>query len=132
MVLLLSGRANGFFGDGGGGALVGTEASPVPPGPRGWDSRAPIFESRKREFTLLLPKEESRRMYQASMKMYELSFWELGFGPWVAHWYSCTIVLALAFLQHHLSRPTKAHVSYATDRSEVCTWFCSTMLSSKV
>jgi hypothetical protein len=41
-VLLFKGRGNGLFGDGGAGALAGTEASVVPPGPRGWDSRAPM------------------------------------------------------------------------------------------
>lgn len=35
-------RGKGRFGEGGGGTLAGTEDSP-PPGPRGWDSRAPIL-----------------------------------------------------------------------------------------
>lgn len=34
-------RGKGLLGDGGGGTLAGTEDSP--PGPRGWESRAPIF-----------------------------------------------------------------------------------------
>lgn len=33
----------GFAGVGGGGAEVGCEASVVPAGPRGWESRAPMF-----------------------------------------------------------------------------------------
>ena len=41
MVRLLMRRGKGCFGVGGAPALVGTEAS-SPPGPRGWESRAPI------------------------------------------------------------------------------------------
>ena len=45
-VLLFKGRGNGLFGDGGVGALAGTEASVVPPGPRGCDSLAPMVNSK--------------------------------------------------------------------------------------
>lgn len=37
-------RGKGCLGLGGGPGLLGTEDSVVPPGPRGWESRAPISE----------------------------------------------------------------------------------------
>lgn len=43
MVRLLMRRGNGREGDGGGGGLLGTEDSVVPPGPRGWLSLAPMI-----------------------------------------------------------------------------------------
>jgi hypothetical protein len=43
IVLLLTERGNGRPGVGGGGAFVAAEDSVVPPGPRGWDRRAPIM-----------------------------------------------------------------------------------------
>jgi hypothetical protein len=36
-------RGKGLAGVGGGGAATGCEASVVPAGPRGWESRPPIF-----------------------------------------------------------------------------------------
>lgn len=36
-------RGKGRLGVGGGGATAATEDSVVPPGPRGWDNRAPIL-----------------------------------------------------------------------------------------
>lgn len=52
IVLLLMGRGKGRFRDGGGGVLVAVDDSVVPPGPRGWDRRAPIV-ALESSFTLL-------------------------------------------------------------------------------
>jgi len=43
IVRLLMRRGKGRAGDGGGPGLVGTEDSVVPPGPRGWERRAPMM-----------------------------------------------------------------------------------------
>lgn len=42
IVRLLIRRDHGVCGEGGGGGFDGTEASVVPPGPRGCERRAPI------------------------------------------------------------------------------------------
>ena len=45
-VLLLMRRGKGCLGEGGGPDFAGTDDSVVPPGPRGWDRRAPMMALR--------------------------------------------------------------------------------------
>jgi hypothetical protein len=73
MVLLLTVRGKGRFGEGGGGDLVDTEASLIPSGARGWERRAPMMVV----FTLLgdgVDGEDVRSKLEESLSL------ECGFG----------------------------------------------------